>query len=129
MTLANTGTGDATGVVAHDALPAGASFVSADTNGFGTFDATTGAWNIGTIAVGATATLTVTATVASRGRRFDARERLPGRRAPRSSAARRGQPLPSPDEESSCATTTVPGIPQLTQSKAVDAGTAVSARR
>ena len=63
MTLANTGTGDATGVVAHDALPAGVSVVSADTNGFGTFDPTTGAWNIGTIAVGTTATLTVTATV------------------------------------------------------------------
>ena len=63
MTLANTGTGDATGVVAQDALPAGTGFVSADTDGFGTFDAATGAWNIGTIAAGTTATLTVTATV------------------------------------------------------------------
>ncbi len=125
MTLANTGTGDATGVVAQDALPAGASFVSADTNGLGTFDATTGAWNIGTIAAGATATLTVTATLEPQAAGSTLVNAFQVVEPPDPPPLVVNNPCPSPDEESSCATTTVPGIPQLTQSKAVDAETAV----
>ena len=96
MTLANTGTGDATGVVAHDALPAGVSFVSADTNGFGTFDATTGAWTIGTIPVGATATLTVTATVEPQAAGSTLLNAFQVVEPPDPPAARRGQSLPEP---------------------------------
>ena len=125
MTLANTGTGDATGVVAQDALPPGASFVSADTDGFGTFDATTGAWIIGTIAVGATATLTVTATVEPQAAGSTLVNAFQVVEPPVPPPLVVNNPCPSPDEESSCATTTVPGIPQLTQSKAVDAENAV----
>ncbi len=124
MTLANTGTGDATGVVAHDALPAGVSVVSVDTNGFGTFDSTTGAWNIGTIAVGTTATLTVTATVESQAAASTLVNAFQVIEPPDPPPLVVDNPCPSPDQESSCATTTVPGIPQLTQSKAVDVGTA-----
>jgi uncharacterized repeat protein (TIGR01451 family) len=125
MTLANTGTGDATGVVAQDTLPAGASFVSANTNGFGTFDATTGAWNIGSIAVGATATLTVTVTIEPQAAGSTLVNAFQVVEPPDPPPLVVDNPCPSPDEESSCATTTVPGIPQLTQSKAVDAATAV----
>jgi uncharacterized repeat protein (TIGR01451 family) len=125
MTLANTGTGDATGVVAQDTLPAGAGFVSANTNGFGTFDATTGAWNIGSIAVGATATLTVTVTIEPQAAGSTLVNAFQVVEPPDPPPLVVDNPCPSPDEESSCATTTVPGIPQLTQSKAVDAATAV----
>ena len=125
MTLANTGTGDATSVVAQDSLPAGASFVSANTNGIGTFDATTGAWNIGSIAVGATATLTVTATIEPQAAASTLVNAFQVVEPPDPPPLVVDNPCPSPNEESSCATTTVPGIPQLTQSKAVDAATAV----
>ena len=125
MTLANTGTGDATGVVAQDALPAGAGFVSADTNGSGTFDAATGAWNIGSIAVGVTATLTVTATIQPQAAGSTLVNAFQVVEPPDPPPLLVDNPCPSPDEESSCAATTVPGIPQLTQSKAVDAATAV----
>jgi uncharacterized repeat protein (TIGR01451 family) len=125
MTLANTGSGDATGVVAHDALPAGITLVSADTHGFGTFDATTGAWNIGTIAVGTTATLTVTATIEPQAAGSALVNAFQVVEPPDPPPLVVNNPCSSPDQESSCATTTVPGIPQLTQSKAVDIATAV----
>ena len=62
MTVGNTGTADATGVTATETLPAGVTFVSA-TPSTGTFDSTSGLWTVGTVAVGTTETLTVTATV------------------------------------------------------------------
>jgi uncharacterized repeat protein (TIGR01451 family) len=124
MTLANTGTGAATAVAAHDALPPEVSVVSADTNGFGTFDAATGAWNIGTIAVGATATLTVTAIIASQAAASTLVNAFQVVEPPDPPPLTVDNPCPSPDQDSSCATTAVPGIPQLTQSKAVDAATA-----
>jgi uncharacterized repeat protein (TIGR01451 family) len=125
MTLANTGTGDATAVVAQEALPAGASFVSADTNGFGTFDDTTGSWDVGPIAVGATATLTVTATVEPQAAGSTLVNAFQVVEPPDPPPLVVDNPCPSPDEDSSCASTTVPGLPQLTQSKVVDAVTAV----
>ena len=121
MTLANTGTGDATGVVAHDTLPAGITIVSADTNGSGTFDTTTGDWNIGTIAVSATATLTVTATIEPQAAGSTLVNAFQVVEPPDAPPPVVDNPCPSPDEESSCATTTVPGIPELTQSKVVGA--------
>ena len=125
MTLANTGTGDATGVVAQDTLPAGLSFMSANSNGFGTFDAVTGAWDVGTIAAGATATLTVTATIDPQAAGSTLVNAFQVVEPPDPPPLVVDNPCPIPDEESSCASTTVPGIPQLTQSKVVDAGTAV----
>ncbi len=63
MAVANDGTADATGVTATDTLPSGVTFVAANTHGAGTYDSATGIWSIGTVASGASATLTITATV------------------------------------------------------------------
>ena len=60
LTASNSGPNPATGVRFTDALPAGLDFVSA-TPSQGTFDSTTGFWDVGTIAVGATPTLELTA--------------------------------------------------------------------
>jgi uncharacterized repeat protein (TIGR01451 family) len=62
LTLANAGPDQATGVTATDLLPAGLTFVSS-TPSQGTYSATTGVWNVGTINSGANATLQITATV------------------------------------------------------------------
>ena len=61
ITVANAGPSPATGVVATDQLPSGFAYV-ADSSG-GTYDPATGAWSVGTLAVGASQTLTITATV------------------------------------------------------------------
>ncbi|MGV6827758.1 MAG: DUF11 domain-containing protein, partial [Flavobacteriales bacterium] len=61
----NNGTGDATGVTTTDVLPAGVSFVSSTQVGgtVNTYDDGTGLWDIGDLANGMTATLTITVTV------------------------------------------------------------------
>ena len=53
----------ATGVVVRDLLPGGVQFVSA--SGAGSYNSATGDWAVGTLAPGASATLTITAMVAS----------------------------------------------------------------
>jgi uncharacterized repeat protein (TIGR01451 family) len=63
-TLTNNGPDQATGVTAADALPAGLTFVSAMPS-VGTYNPATGAWTVGTVAPNSTATLAITATVAS----------------------------------------------------------------
>jgi uncharacterized repeat protein (TIGR01451 family) len=60
----NNGPDDATGVEITDALPAGVTFVSASPS-VGTYDSTTGIWTIGNFANGASATLSIVATVTS----------------------------------------------------------------
>ncbi len=62
VTLRNLGPDTATGVVVDDSLPAGLTFVGA-TPSQGTYDDATGNWTVGTVAVGATETLALTATV------------------------------------------------------------------
>jgi uncharacterized repeat protein (TIGR01451 family) len=64
ITVANTGPNAATGVTVTDPLPAGVSFVS-DNPSQGAYDDLTGVWTVGTVAPGATPTLTITATVNS----------------------------------------------------------------
>jgi len=59
LTAKNNGPNTANGVVVRDVLPAGYTFVSTN----GTYDASTRNWNIGTMANGATRTLTITAKV------------------------------------------------------------------
>ena len=66
VTLSNSGPDAATGVTVDDLLPAGLSFVSANP-GQGTYDEFLGQWVVGTLADGATATLTITALVVSPG--------------------------------------------------------------
>ncbi len=62
VTLTNNGPGAAQATAVADALPAGLTFVSA-TPSVGTYNAGTGLWTVGSLANGATATLSVVATV------------------------------------------------------------------
>jgi uncharacterized repeat protein (TIGR01451 family) len=62
ITVTNDGPSDATGVVVTDQLPAGLGLVSHDATQ-GSWDPATGAWTVGDLAVDASATLTVVATV------------------------------------------------------------------
>jgi LPXTG-site transpeptidase (sortase) family protein len=62
VTTTNNGPSDATGVQVTDLLPAGLSFVSAAPS-VGTYVSGTGVWNIGALANGANATLSIVATV------------------------------------------------------------------
>ena len=64
IALANAGTAGATNVEVTDLLPAGLSFVSA-TASQGTYTSGTGVWDVGNVAVSATPTLTINATVTS----------------------------------------------------------------
>ena len=65
VTVANSGPDDATGVEVVDALPAGLRYVGDDAGG--DYDPATGLWSPGTLAIGATSSLTVTAEVAASG--------------------------------------------------------------
>ena len=62
VAIDNEGPSDASGVVVGDLLPDGLTYVSSDPSQ-GTYDPTTGRWTVGSLAVGADATLDVTATV------------------------------------------------------------------
>ncbi len=62
VSVTNNGPDTATGVQITDELPPGLTFVSAAPNQ-GTYDNTTGVWNIGSISVGNTVQLQITATV------------------------------------------------------------------
>ena len=66
ITASNLGPSDATGVQVTDQLPAGLTFVSA-TPSQGTYTSGTGIWNIGSIASGASVSLSLTATVTTTG--------------------------------------------------------------
>lgn len=66
ITVTNTSTVASTGTAVADLLPSGFSFVSA-TTASGSYNNTTGQWSIGSLAAGATATLTITAVVNSSG--------------------------------------------------------------
>src|SRR5262249_883517 len=63
LTLTNKGPDSATGGPVPDPLPAGLIFVSASAS-VGTYDPAAGVWTVGTLAAGASATLTITAAVA-----------------------------------------------------------------
>jgi uncharacterized repeat protein (TIGR01451 family) len=63
LTVANSGaaTLDATGVTVRDILPAGLTFVSA--SGFGSYNSGTGNWTVGSVPIGTTRTITISATI------------------------------------------------------------------
>lgn len=61
ITTTNLGLADATGVEIFDALPSGLTFASA-TTGQGSYDETTGIWDIGNLDAGQSATLSIEAT-------------------------------------------------------------------
>ncbi|MBL7977023.1 MAG: DUF11 domain-containing protein, partial [Bacteroidetes Order II. Incertae sedis bacterium] len=62
LTLTNEGTASATGVVVRDVLPTAVSYVNSVASQ-GSYDNGTGLWTVGTVAVGASLTLTITVTV------------------------------------------------------------------
>src|SRR5262249_39090555 len=64
VTLTNNGPSSATGVQVTDLLPTGLTLVSA-APGQGTYNSTTGVWNVGTLASGAQVQLSLQATVVS----------------------------------------------------------------
>ncbi|RAJ08677.1 putative repeat protein (TIGR01451 family)/gliding motility-associated-like protein, partial [Chitinophaga skermanii] len=66
ITVKNDGPSHATGVTMNDVLPTGYAYVSA-TASTGTYNATTGTWQIGALANGATATVTIKATILATG--------------------------------------------------------------
>lgn len=69
LTLDSSGfssTATATGVTVTDVLPAGLTFVSA-TAGMGSYDSSTGVWNVGSLVAGGGVTLTITAKANSAG--------------------------------------------------------------
>jgi uncharacterized repeat protein (TIGR01451 family)/fimbrial isopeptide formation D2 family protein len=63
IVVTNNGPDPAAGVIVRDQLPAGISYVSCS----GPYDPTTGAWTVGNLAVGRSATLTITAIVGQAG--------------------------------------------------------------
>lgn len=66
ITARNNGTADATGVSVNDLLPSGYTFASSTVSA-GAYNMATGVWTIGNLSNGASATLTVTATILSTG--------------------------------------------------------------
>ena len=66
ITVKNTSTLNATGVIVSDLLEQGYAYVSSSTS-TGSYDNTTGVWTIGNFNGGATETLTITATVKNSG--------------------------------------------------------------
>ncbi|MCG2611730.1 PKD domain-containing protein, partial [Flavobacterium sp. SM15] len=66
ITATNGGPSGATGVVVNDVLPSGYTYVSSVPS-VGSFNSGTGVWTIGNLANGASATLTITATVNATG--------------------------------------------------------------
>jgi len=72
------GPNNATGVQVRDILPAGLAFVSATPSAGTTYAAGTGVWNIGNLAVGATATLRIVATVTGTSKVTNVASRLAG---------------------------------------------------
>jgi uncharacterized repeat protein (TIGR01451 family) len=73
VTLSNAGPDAATGIVVRDLLPTGLTFVSATPNQ-GTYTSSTGLWNVGTVNSAGSATLNITATVATIGAKTNTAE-------------------------------------------------------
>jgi uncharacterized repeat protein (TIGR01451 family) len=125
MTIGNRAppsTAAAADVVAHDTLPPNVTFVSA-TSSQGSFDAATGTWDVGTIPLNGTATLTLVVTVQPAAEGTTLVNAFVVQKPPTGPPPEVANPCVD-DETASCAVTDVAGIPALTQSKTVDMSTA-----
>jgi large repetitive protein len=67
VTVTNNGPLAASGVTVSDQLPSGLTFVSSTPSGSTTYNSGTGVWNVGSLASGANATLTIVATAGTAG--------------------------------------------------------------
>lgn len=105
VTAHNAGPDAATGVTVGDVMPAGLTYIS-HVASQGSYNPTTGAWTIGSMANGATVTLTVTATVASSA----------AGQTVTNTACVTGSGLADPDSTDNCASATVT-VPQVTGSQ------------
>ena len=120
VTVRNDGPDDATGVVVTDQLPTGLTFVGA-TPSVGAYDDTTGAWTVGALAAGATATLTLQATVDATGPIDNVAEVTAQDQVDRDSAPSNGDPA---EDDQDLATVTAPRTIDLSLTKTVDQPTA-----
>lgn len=71
VTVTNTGPAAATGVTILDQFPTAGMTITATTPSQGTYDTTTGVWTVGALANGAAATLDITATVTTLGKKVN----------------------------------------------------------
>ncbi len=99
-----TGVSNATGVVVRDLLPAGLTFVSS-TQTVGTYASGTGLWTVGNLNAGSSATLTITATVASVGAKTNLAEVSAADQADADSTVNNSGTAPTEDDTDSVVVT------------------------
>ena len=122
VTVSNVGgIAAATGVVVDDLLPAGLTFVSA-TPSQGTYSQATGDWTVGTVGIGANATLSITATVATPGAKTNTAQVIAADQADQDSTPNNNAPA---EDDQASATVTPPGS-DLSLTKIVNDSTPVS---
>ena len=113
--LTNVGPSNATGVTVRDSLPDGVSFASA-TASQGSYNAATGIWTVGAVAVGATPTLQISAIVGSTAGATNTAEIITVDQPDADSTPDNN--VPSEDDQASVAFTTQ--VADLSLSKTVD---------
>lgn len=118
ITVANAGPEDATNVAVTDILPAGLTFVSA-TPSQGSYDDGTGLWTVGTLANGADATLTITATVTTAGAKINTAEVMTVDQFDMDSTPNNNEP----GEDDQASVTVTPSAIDLSLTKTVDDNT------
>jgi uncharacterized repeat protein (TIGR01451 family) len=123
MSVGNTGSAQATGVNATDILPTGVTFVSADAGGIGSYSPASGVWTIGTVPQGASYTLTITTAVNLGTDNTTQINRFTVNSPPGDLSPMVEQPC-ADNPAQSCATTWIPGTPQLVVSKTVNSKSA-----
>ena len=111
VTITNNNTGPgvstATGVTVTDILPAGLTFVSATPPGGTMYNSGTGIWTVGTLAPGASRTLTIVATVATGGTKTNFAQVTTANQIDTDSTPNNGTP-PTPREDDEAAATLTP---------------------
>ncbi|MFO0807784.1 MAG: SdrD B-like domain-containing protein [Gemmataceae bacterium] len=117
--LRNDGPSGATGVAVRDQLPAGLTFVSAVASQ-GSYNAATGVWTIGNVAVNGTCTLTVVATVTSAGAKINTAQVSAADQPDVDSTPNNSNPA----EDDQASVTVTPPVIDLSLVKSVDRATA-----
>lgn len=111
---------NATGVAVTDLLPAGFTFVSS-TPSVGTYNSTTGVWTVGAVNTGASATLSIVATVTTIGAKINAAEVTAADQADTDSTP--GNRATVPGEDDTATVTVTPAVADLSLTKTVDDAT------